>query len=103
MTAADRAAALTRGLLTYSRKGSLNLHPVDLNDIFKKIDQFLSRIIEEDIDLMVIPGNGKLTVLADEGQIEQILMNLASNASGAMQGGGNLLIGVTETKIDADL
>ena len=50
---------------------------------------------------MVIPGNGKLTVLADEGQIEQILMNLASNASGAMQGGGNLLIGVTETKIDA--
>jgi two-component system cell cycle sensor histidine kinase/response regulator CckA len=101
LTAANRAAALTKGLLAYSRKVPINLHPVDLNEIIKKIDQFLFRIIEEDIDLMVKPANVKLTVLADEGQIEQILMNLASNACCAMQGGGNLLIEVTETKIDA--
>jgi two-component system cell cycle sensor histidine kinase/response regulator CckA len=101
LTAADRAAALTRGLLAYSRKGAINLHPVDLNDILKKVDRFLSRIIGEDIGLTVMPSNSKLIVMADDGQIEQILMNLASNASGAMQGGGNLLIGVTEMNIDA--
>jgi PAS domain S-box-containing protein len=101
LTAADSAAALTKGLLAYSRKEAINLHPVDLNDIVKKVDLLLSRIIGEDIGLMVMPTNSKLFVMADDGQIEQILMNLASNASGAMQGGGKLRIGITETNIDA--
>jgi CheY-like chemotaxis protein len=101
LTAADRASVLTRGLLAYSRKEAINLHPVDLNDIVKKADLLLSRIIGEDIGLSVMPADSKLIVMADDGQVGQILMNLASNARGAMQGGGKLRIGITETNIDA--
>jgi PAS domain S-box-containing protein len=101
LTAADQAASLTKGLLAYSRKGPVNLHPVDLNDIIRKVDRLLTRIIGEDISLIVLPTDSKLSLLADEGQIEQILMNLASNARDAMQGRGNLLIEVNRTSIDA--
>jgi two-component system cell cycle sensor histidine kinase/response regulator CckA len=101
MTAADRAAALTKGLLAYSRKGVLDLRHLELNEIVTKVDRLLSRIIGEDVNLTVVPANGKLIALADEGQIEQILMNLASNARDAMLNGGDLLIEVKKTFIDA--
>jgi two-component system cell cycle sensor histidine kinase/response regulator CckA len=101
LTAADRAAALTQGLLAYSRKEAVDLHPVDLNEIITKFDHFLSKIIGEDVELKIFPGEGELTILADIGQIEQVLMNLAVNARDAMPGGGSLLLRTEETEIDA--
>ena len=101
LTAAGRATGLTHGLLAYSRKESVDLHPVDLNEIVTKIDHFLSRIIGEDIELKILPADEKLIALADAGQIEQVLMNLAVNARDAMPNGGSLLIRVEETEIDA--
>jgi two-component system, cell cycle sensor histidine kinase and response regulator CckA len=102
LVAAGRAAALTRGLLAYSRREALDLRPVDLNDIINKFYHMLSRIIGEDIELKVITSADRLAVLADAGQIEQVLTNLASNARDAMPRGGTLLITAKETKIDAD-
>lgn len=101
LTAADRATALTKGLLAYSRKDAVNLRPVDLNEVVTKFDLFLSNIIGEDIELKILLADSKLTILADVGQIEQVLMNLAANARDAMPGGGSLLIRVEETDIDA--
>jgi two-component system cell cycle sensor histidine kinase/response regulator CckA len=101
LTAADRAAALTRGLLAYSRKGVINLRYLEINEIVAKVDRLLSRIIGEDINLTVLPAAEKLVVMADEGQIEQVLMNLAGNAREAMQNRGNLLIELKKTTIDA--
>jgi PAS domain S-box-containing protein len=100
LTAADRAAALTQGLLAYSRKDASDLRSIDLNDIIKRVDHFLSRIIGEDVELTVIPADAPLTVLGDAGQIEQVLMNLATNARDAMPDGGSLLIESKETEID---
>ena len=100
LTAADRAAALTQGLLAYSRKEASDLRSIDLNNIIKSVDRFLSRIIGEDVEMTVIPADAPLTVLVDAGQIEQVLMNLATNARDAMPGGGSLLIEAKETEID---
>jgi PAS domain S-box-containing protein len=100
LTAADRAAALTQGLLAYSRKEASDLRSIDLNDIIKRVDRFLSRIIGEDVEMTVIPADAPLTVLGDAGQLEQVLMNLATNARDAMPGGGSLLIESKEADID---
>jgi PAS domain S-box-containing protein len=101
LAAADRAAALIQGLLAYSRKEAVNLRPVDMNELVTKFDHFLSKIIGEDIELTILPSEGKLIVLADAGQIEQVLMNLAANARDAMPKGGSLLIRAEETDVDA--
>jgi PAS domain S-box-containing protein len=101
LKAAERATALTQGLLAYSRKEAVDLRPVDLNEIVVKFDHFLSKIIGEDIDLKIIPTDGRLLILADVGQIEQVLMNLAANARDAMPGGGSLFVRVEETEIDS--
>jgi signal transduction histidine kinase/ActR/RegA family two-component response regulator len=101
MSAADRAKVLTQGLLSYSRREVLDLRPVELNNILKKIDQLLSRIIGEDIELKVMPSADDLYLLADAGELEQVLMNLATNSRDAMPRGGSLLIGARKTAIDA--
>ena len=88
LTASERAANLTRSLLAFSRKQIINSKPVDLNDIVRGIEKLLRRLIGEDIDFRTILSDHALTVLADSGQIEQILMNLATNASDAMPSGG---------------
>jgi PAS domain S-box-containing protein len=102
LASADRATTLTRGLLAYSRKNPISLRTVDLNDIIKKIEHFLSRIIGEDIEISIIPAMEELLVQADPGQIEQVIMNLATNARDAMLSGGKLLITAWETVIDDD-
>jgi PAS domain S-box-containing protein len=101
LTATDRATALIQGLLAYSRKEAVNLRAVDLNDVVTRFDHFLSKIIGEDIELKILPAGGPLPILADVGQIEQVLMNLAANARDAMPDGGSLLIRVEETLVDA--
>jgi nitrogen-specific signal transduction histidine kinase/CheY-like chemotaxis protein len=106
LEAADRAAHLTQELLLFSRKQSVERRPFDLNDVVRKVEKFLRRVIGEDIECLVSPGaaggeaaggNGqaplpeeRLSVLADPLQIEQVLMNLATNARDAMPRGGIL-------------
>jgi PAS domain S-box-containing protein len=101
LTAADRAAQLTRSLLTFSRKQPFELRPLDLNELAERSGQLLARLIREDIALHISPAASALTVRADGGQLEQVLMNLVTNAQDAMPQGGTLSIRVSRANLDA--
>jgi CheY-like chemotaxis protein len=70
----------------------INPQAVDLNEIVRKSEKLLSRLIGEDIELEIIPAEGELIILADSTQVEQILMNLSTNSRDAMPHGGKLTI-----------
>ncbi len=86
--AANQAAALTRQLLAFSRKQVVKKTTFDLNDHLREMTRMLSRIIGEDIELRMSLCPGTLTLHADSGQVEQIIMNLCINARDAMPHGG---------------
>jgi two-component system cell cycle sensor histidine kinase/response regulator CckA len=98
--AADRASALTRQLLAFSRKQMLAPKVLDLNAVVTENLTMLRRLIGEDIDLIMIPGEGLGAVKADPGQIEQVIMNLAVNARDAMPKGGKLTIETSNLRLD---
>lgn len=91
-SSAERAAKLTHSLLAFSRKQTIRPAKVEVNDIVSTMKEFLGRIIGEDITLTTLFSPEKLPVLADRGQIEQVLMNLAVNARDAMPNGGTITI-----------
>ncbi|GFO64253.1 response regulator [Geomonas paludis] len=86
--AAERAAQLTRGLLAFSRKQAMSPQRCDLGEIVRHVEQFLRRVIGEDIQLKTEILPEPLPVQVDLAQIEQVLVNLAANARDAMPGGG---------------
>jgi two-component system, cell cycle sensor histidine kinase and response regulator CckA len=90
--AAERATALTRQLLAFSRKQMLAPQLVDLNEIITQNLKMLTRIIGEDVELVMRAGANIGAVKADPSQIEQVIMNLAVNARDAMPHGGKLII-----------
>ncbi len=92
LSAADRATSLTQGLLTFSRKQILNPHPANLNTIVHRIEKMLNRLLTEDIELSLSLSDQEPNVLVDTGQIDQVLLNLATNARDAMPNGGLLSI-----------
>ncbi|NJD90949.1 MAG: response regulator [Geobacter sp.] len=92
ITASERAAQLTKGLLAFSRKQVLTPERVNLNNIINNFQKFLVRIIGEDIHLQTILSKEELPVCVDSSQIEQTLVNLAANARDAMPSGGLLTI-----------
>ncbi len=95
LQAAQRAKELTQQLLTFSRKQVLQLRSLDLGAVVRDFERLLRRTIREDIRLDTrAPAATRLPVLADEGQLQQLLMNLAVNAQDAMPGGGDLLVEV---------
>jgi len=96
----ERAANLTQQLLAFSRRQIINPKPVNLNEIIKGIERLLLRLIGEDINLKTILTDKDLTVMADSGQIEQVLMNLATNARDAMPHGGLLTIETELVELD---
>jgi PAS domain S-box-containing protein len=102
LAAADRAAELTRSLLAFSRKQIINPQPVDMNQIINQTARFLERIIGEDVELRLKLHEGPLPVNADTPQIEQVLMNLATNARDVMPRGGILSIASEPVTIGDD-
>ena len=92
LSASEKAVQLTKGLLAFSRKQVMTLAAHDINDIIENIKKFLVRIIGEDIQLKTILYETQLKVHADIGQIEQVLINLSTNARDAMKKGGLLTL-----------
>ncbi|MBW2289874.1 MAG: response regulator [Deltaproteobacteria bacterium] len=90
--ASDRAAALTRQLLTFSRGHPTRPRPTDLVELLGSLGSMLSRLIGEDIDFVLDLPPGPVTVQADQSQIEQLVVNLAANARDAMPSGGALRV-----------
>jgi len=100
--AADRAAALTRQLLAFSRQQVLEVNVLDINSIVEEMLVMLPRLLGEDIELQshLAPEIG--AVKADQGQIERVILNLAVNARDAMPGGGKLIISTEQIRIDSE-
>ncbi len=92
LAAAERGANLVQNLLTFSRKQIANPRPVNLNEIIMGYHNLLKKLIRENIELRLLLSQEELTIMADSGQIGQVLMNLATNARDAMPEGGILTI-----------
>ncbi len=98
--AADRAAALTRQLLAFSRRQVMAPKVIDLNEVVSNMDKLLRRLLGEDIDLFTALDPYLGPVKADPGQIEQVIMNLAVNSRDAMPNGGKLTIETANVSLD---
>ncbi len=88
----DRASEMTRSLLAFSRKEPLKMMPEDLNRTISALEKTLRRLIREDIDFRCALTEDPTPVIADKGQLEQVLINLVVNARDAMPHGGTLSI-----------
>lgn len=100
--ASDRASALTRQLLAFSRKQILQPKVLDLNIVVTDLEKMVRRLIGEDIDLLTITSPVLGKVKADPGQIEQVLLNLIVNARDAMPEGGKLTIETRNVALSED-
>ncbi len=100
--ASDRAATLTRQLLAFSRKTILAPQILNLNDQLAGIEKMLARLIGEDIEMRMVLEPALGAVQADPGHIEQIVMNLVSNARDAMPRGGKLTLETANVFLDQD-
>ncbi|HET6420178.1 MAG TPA: PAS domain S-box protein, partial [Geobacteraceae bacterium] len=100
LKAAARAAELTRGLLAFSRKQVTNPKPVYIDDVIANTGKIIRRVIGEDIEFVTEFLDRELLVMADTGQMEQVLMNLTTNARDAMPNGGRLSISACRTEVE---
>jgi two-component system cell cycle sensor histidine kinase/response regulator CckA len=98
--AAKRSAGLTKRLLAFSRKQVLQSTVVDVNAMVASMSDMLGRLIGEHIELVTALAPDLGPVLADQGQLEQVLMNLTVNARDAMQQGGRVVIETAEVQLD---
>ena len=102
MSASERAAELTSGLLSYSRKQVFKLKPTDINALIGSIEKFLRRVLGEDVELSLKTAPGPLVVIADTSHTQQVFVNLASNARDAMPSGGRLNIQTERVDMDEE-
>ncbi|MBI4410968.1 MAG: PAS domain S-box protein [Deltaproteobacteria bacterium] len=100
--AGERAAVLTRQLLAFSRKQVLQLRVFSMNDVLIRADRLLQRLIGENIQLLTLPAPDLALVKADPGQIEQVILNLATNARDAMPHGGKLILETKNATLDEE-
>ena len=98
--ASDRAVGLTRQLLVFSRKQTVQPVVLDLNEVVQDMEKMLRRLIDENIALTIVPGKDTGRVKADPGYIGQVLMNLVVNARDAMPNGGKLTITTGNVTLD---
>jgi two-component system cell cycle sensor histidine kinase/response regulator CckA len=98
--AGERAEALIRQLMAFSRKQVVSPQVLDLNQVLGNIESMLRRLIGEDLDLVVLPDPALGHIKADPAQIEQILVNLVVNARDAMPNGGKLTIETANIELD---
>ncbi|HKS99565.1 MAG TPA: PAS domain S-box protein [Rugosimonospora sp.] len=101
--AAERAARLTHQLLAFARREVIRPQVVDLNEVVTEVHELLRRTLGEHVQLYMDLRDGLWPVLADRGQLEQVLVNLALNARDAMPRGGALLIDTRNLVADAEL
>lgn len=99
-SAGIKGAALTKQILALSRKQVLDMNVVDINDVIRGLEPILRRLVREDITIKYDLHKSVLMIMADPGQITQVLMNLATNASDAMPSGGTLLISTEQFEMD---
>ena len=102
LASAEKAANLTQRLLAFSRKQLIEPRPVNLNESIKDVEKLLTRLIREDIEIKVKLSREDIIVMADSGQIEQALMNLATNARDAMPDGGVLTIATESVELNRE-
>jgi two-component system cell cycle sensor histidine kinase/response regulator CckA len=98
--ASERAAGLTRQLLVFCRKQTVLSVVLDLNGVLLELDKMLRRLVDENIEMTIIPGKQIGRVRADSGYVGQVLMNLAVNARDAMPHGGKLTIATKNVTLD---
>ena len=98
--AGERATALTRQLLAFSRKQVMQPRILDLNSVVHDLKKMLDRVVGEDVDIKAHTASNLGTIKADPTQIEQVIMNLAVNARDAMPKGGCLTIETANTELD---
>jgi PAS domain S-box-containing protein len=101
LTSAEKAANLTQSLLAFSRKQVIELKPLQVNRTIREMDKMLRRLLTEDIDLRLTLPEADIIVMADLTQIDQVLLNLATNARDAMPKGGTLTIASGEVRLDS--
>jgi two-component system, cell cycle sensor histidine kinase and response regulator CckA len=97
-----RAANLTQQLLAFSRRQIVSQRLLELDAVVLSLVKMLKRIIGEDVELAVEPGAAGAVVLADQGQLEQLVVNLAVNARDAMEGGGRLVISTVPEELEEE-
>jgi PAS domain S-box-containing protein len=98
--AVERGGTLTRQLLAFSRQQVLEPQVISISEHLAGVKDMLARVIGEDIQLKILPGNPKVRVKVDPTQLEQVIMNLLVNARDAMPDGGRLTIETSEIDID---
>jgi len=100
--AAERAAGLTHQLLVFARRDVIRPQVLDLDTVIATVEEMLRRTIGEHVELVTSLAGDLWPILADPGQLEQVLVNLAVNARDAMPAGGTLTIGTGNVTVDAD-
>jgi PAS domain S-box-containing protein len=100
LTAAGKAATLTQSLLAFGRKQIIELRPVNATEIISGFSKFVKRLVPDDIEFKTALSDENLPVMADIGQVDQVLMNLVTNAIDAMPEGGRLIISAESTHVD---
>ena len=99
---AERAAGLTRQLLAFSRRQTLEMEDLELAEVVHGLTKMIRRLIGENIEVVVMDGRGLGMIHADRGQMEQVLLNLCINARDAMLEGGVLTIGTENVVLDSE-
>jgi hypothetical protein len=100
--AADRASSLTRQVLAFARQDEVRPRALDLDTVVTAVEEMLRRTLDEHVEIVISLDGHLWPVLADPGQLEQVLVNLAINARDAMPGGGTLTIDTSNSTVDAD-
>jgi signal transduction histidine kinase len=102
VTSAERSRDLVRQLLAFARKQTLEMKPLNLNRTIENFQKMLRRALHENVTIRTDLAPDIGSIMADVGQVEQIILNLAVNAQDAMPGGGTLIIATGEADLDEE-